>query len=170
MTDSKLPTPYEQLGGRERVIALAQCFYDVMEQTEPELTAIHDLEHGKVSARSRERFALFLVGWLGGPQDYIAQNGHPRLRMRHARVAIDSFMRDAWLRAMAGAMDKQEIRGEIRAFLDTRFRELADFMRNTADQKRQASSETSQSDPSRVTRSQQPTEEPGITLRRRSDT
>ena len=78
----------------------------------------------------RARFALFLVGWLGGPQDYVAQHGHPRLRMRHMHVAVDERMRDAWLRCMEQALDQRSVTGPLRAFLDERFAEVADFMRN----------------------------------------
>src|SRR3954464_14329269 len=89
-------TPYDLLGGREPALALAHAFYDAMERDEPELTALHRrAEHGGVDPEVRDRFALFLVGWLGGPQDYVARHGHPRLRMRHARVPIDERMRDA---------------------------------------------------------------------------
>ncbi|HEX2734612.1 MAG TPA: group II truncated hemoglobin [Polyangiaceae bacterium] len=123
--------PYDQIGGRQAVLELAERFYDIMEQTEPALTALHQLdEQGRISRRSRDRFALFLVGWLGGPQDYIAENGHPRLRMRHARVAVNIAMRDAWLRCMERAMDDRGVAGELRAFLSPRFAEVADFMRN----------------------------------------
>src|SRR4051794_11467267 len=76
--------PYEEIGGREKVLALAERFYDVMERAEPALAALHELDsQGKVSRRSRSRFGSFLVGWLGGPDDYVRENGHPRLRMRH---------------------------------------------------------------------------------------
>ena len=74
--------------------------------------------------------AALLVGWLGGPQTYMQTHGHPRLRMRHGHVAIDVAMRDAWLRSMTAAMNDQGITGEVRAFLDARFAELADFLRN----------------------------------------
>ena len=122
-----------------------------MEREEPELTALHRLtevgsrgacgagpataavinsEVGRVHPEVRERFALFLVGWLGGPQDYVAQHGHPRLRMRHMHVPVDERMRDAWLRSMSRALDECGVTGELRAFLDQRFAEVADFMRN----------------------------------------
>ena len=48
---------------------------------------------------NREKFALYFIGWLGGPQEYVARFGHPRLRMRHGRVPVDSAGRDAWMRA-----------------------------------------------------------------------
>ncbi len=123
--------PYEQIGGREAVERLAERFYDLMEEREPELTALHQQDGpGKVSRRSRDRFAQFLVGWLGGPQDYVAANGHPRLRMRHARVRVDVAMRDAWLRCMNQAMRDEAVPPELESFLRQRFAEVADFMRN----------------------------------------
>ncbi|MCB9716603.1 MAG: cyanoglobin [Myxococcales bacterium] len=131
MTDE---TPYGLLGGRERVLAIVTAFYDAMERDEPELTALHDCPTpGRVSPGTRERFGLFLVGWLGGPQEYMERHGHPRLRMRHARVPIDVAMRDAWLRCMSTALDHCAVEGPVRGFLDQRFAEVADFLRNRAE-------------------------------------
>jgi hemoglobin len=125
--------PFEALGGAEPVRRLAARFYDVMDEREPALARLHPLdEHGRVAPGARERFALFLVGWLGGPQEYVARFGHPRLRMRHGRVPVDAAMRDAWLRCMAAAMDAEGVDGEVRRFLDGRFAEVADFLRNVA--------------------------------------
>ena len=113
------------------MLVLAETFYDQMELTEPALTAVHEQDTpGRIARRSRDRFALFLVGWLGGPQDFIAQHGHPRLRRRHQHVKIGTELRDAWLRCMSAAMDQRAIGGDVRAFLDERFGEVADFMRN----------------------------------------
>ncbi|HRI64908.1 MAG TPA: group II truncated hemoglobin [Polyangium sp.] len=131
MSESSELTPFDRLGGESAVRELCEHFYDVMDRDEPALARLHPLDHrGKVSRESRDRFALFLIGWLGGPQDYIAQHGHPRLRMRHARVPVDIAMRDAWLRAMHTAMDETNTPAELRSFLETRFAEVADFMRN----------------------------------------
>lgn len=111
--------------------ALVERFYDAMSEHEPALARLHPCdEQGRVSRGSRDRFALFLIGWLGGPQDYIAQHGHPRLRMRHGHFPVDVAMRDAWLRSMTAAMDAEQIRGDVRAFLDARFADVADFLRN----------------------------------------
>ena len=128
--DASTP-PYALLGGRAEVEALASAFYDAMERDEPELTRLHRLNaNGGVAAEVRERFASFLVGWLGGPDDYVAAHGHPRLRMRHARVPVDERMRDAWLRCMQTALDARGVQGDLRGFLERRFAEVADFMRN----------------------------------------
>jgi hemoglobin len=124
-------TPYELIGGAPRVRELVEVFYDWMGVHEPALAKLHALDaDGRVDRGSRDRFAMFLCGWLGGPDDYVQQHGHPRLRMRHARVAVDVPMRDAWLRAMTAAMNQLAITGELRVFLDGRFADVADFMRN----------------------------------------
>jgi hemoglobin len=125
-------TPYALVGGADRVRSLVEQFYDVMSDREPALAKLHRCTpEGRVDRYSRDRFALFLIGWLGGPQDYTAQHGHPRLRMRHARVPVDPAMRDAWLRCMTAAMDAEQITGGVRGFLDARFAEVANFLRNT---------------------------------------
>lgn len=126
-----METPYAQIGGRDAVLTLSERFYDIMEQREPVLADLHERDaDGKISRRSRDRFGLFLLGWLGGPDDYVQQNGHPRLRMRHARVAVNVAMRDAWLRCMNAAMAECGVPEAVRGFLEQRFFEVADFMRN----------------------------------------
>jgi hemoglobin len=123
-------TPYHRLG-EDACRRLAARFYDVMDEREPALVAIHEqAPPGRVSPRSRERFAAFLVEWLGGPKGYSTAHGHPRLRMRHAHVRVDAAQRDAWLRCMRAAMEEVVLDAEVRAFLDVRFAELADFLRN----------------------------------------
>lgn len=129
--DERLLTPYDLLGGKQTVERLAHAFYDAMEEQEPELTALHDLKApGKVTDDVRAWFASFLVMWTGGPDDYMNERGHPRLRQRHSRVPINIAMRDAWLRAMSVAMDRCEVQGPARDYLNSRFAEVADFLRN----------------------------------------
>jgi hemoglobin len=124
-------TPYALIGGTDRVRALVERFYDVMSEREPVLARLHECDaDGRVARGPRDRFGLFLIGWLGGPDDYVEQHGHPRLRMRHGRVPVDVAMRDAWLRCMTTAMDDTAVTGPVRDFLDARFAEVADFLRN----------------------------------------
>ena len=126
-------TPFSRIG-EAKVTLLVEKFYDAMSEREPALARAHSCDaDGKVDRGSRDRFRLFLIGWLGGPDDYVQQHGHPRLRMRHARVPVDSAMRDAWLRCMAVGLDAAEITGDVRSFLDARFAEVADFLRNRPD-------------------------------------
>jgi hemoglobin len=129
-----MDTPFQGLGGSAAVLELVGRFYDIMESTEPELARLHELDAtGKISARNRERFGAFLVGWLGGPDDYVRQHGHPRLRMRHMHVPVDIAQRDAWLRCMNAALDERDPPPALRELLRKRFAEVADFLRNVAE-------------------------------------
>lgn len=124
-------TPFALLGGEPVVRRIVERFYALMARDEPALARLHPCDaEGRVEQTSQDRFALFFIGWLGGPQDYIAAHGHPRLRMRHARVAVDVAMRDAWMRAMGKALDEEGIAGPLRSFLDERLGEVAEMMRN----------------------------------------
>ena len=71
------------------------------------------------------------MGWLGGPQHYMQQHGHPRLRMRHGHLPVNVPHRDAWVRSMQRALDARGVQGALRRFLDERFVQVADFLRNT---------------------------------------
>ncbi len=122
---------YELMGGSEKIRAVIETFYEEMFLNEPALTKLHRLDpDGRVAKPMREKVALYLIGWMGGPQDYVAQNGHPRLRMRHFHVQVDKAMSEAWMRSMKSAFEKHQVTGEVRAFLEEKLTALADHMRN----------------------------------------
>ena len=134
-SDGYVPTPedapFHRMGKEAGIRALVKTFYDTMEQTEPALTRTHALDRdGHIPDAFRNRFGMFLIGWLGGPQEYIERYGHPRLRARHSAVRVDEAMRDAWLRCMKAALDAHGVTGGVRTYLDQRFAEVADFLRN----------------------------------------
>lgn len=122
-------TPFAMLGGQVAVDALARAFYDHMER-DSDVAGVRSLHPGDLTG-SREKFRMFLTGWLGGPQLYAEAYGHPRLRMRHAPFAIDDERIGEWLVCMGRAMDDGGIDGPIRSFLDERFTHVAHFLRNT---------------------------------------
>lgn len=123
--------PFEMIGGADTVHRITESFYDRMQEVEPRLAALHACDpDGRISEDPRRKFELFLVEWLGGPKVYSPVHGHPRLRMRHARFPVDDEMIRAWLSCMMHALDATNIDGPVRAFLDTRFTDLANFMKN----------------------------------------
>ena len=85
----------------------------------------------KNTSKTREKFFMFLSGWLGGPPLYEMKWGHPQLRMRHSPFSIGEYEAQEWMRCMRIAMEDVGIAGQLRSFLDTRFDELALHMRNT---------------------------------------
>ena len=122
------PTPYELIGGEAGICRLVDRFYDLMDSA-PEAVHVRALHATSLTA-SREKLRLFLTGWTGGPQLYVARHGHPRLRMRHFPFAIGARERDEWLWCMDRALDEQEMPPELRAHLHERLHALADHMRN----------------------------------------
>ena len=125
--------PFEMLGGEDAVHTLTERFYDRMREAEPKLADLHACDpDGRVSEEPRRKFELFLVEWLGGPRVYSSVHGHPRLRMRHAHIPVDDDMIRAWIACMMHALDTMRISPPLRAFLDTRFADLARFMKNRA--------------------------------------
>lgn len=81
-------------------------------------------------AGAEERLRLFLIGRFGGPQTYIEQRGHPRLRMRHAPYHIDGAARDRWMQLMGRALDEAALPPDVDALLRPFFDGVATFMRN----------------------------------------
>jgi hemoglobin len=132
MTSDATPqpkTPFEWIGGEEKVKALVERFYDLMDLE----SAYADLRqsHGTELARARQNLFWFLCGWLGGPPHYESRFGHPRLRARHMPFAIATKERDQWLACMDQAMGEVGVPEELRARLRESFYKTADWMRNT---------------------------------------
>ena len=126
-------TPFACLGGEERVKALVERFYDLME-LEPGYTALR-AAHGNTLENARQRLFWFLCGWLGGPQHYTERFGHPRLKMRHLPQntgggSIGIAERDQWLACMDQAMVETGVDEALRVRLNTSFFQTADWMRN----------------------------------------
>ena len=121
-------TPYELLGGESGVRDLVDRFYDYMD-TEPEAVEVRQL-HAKSLRASRDKLFLFLSGWLGGPDLYVQQYGHPMLRRRHLPFAIGVRERDQWMHCMRKALNDMPIEETLKQKLERAFMATADHMRN----------------------------------------
>ncbi|GJM05177.1 MAG: hypothetical protein DHS20C09_11680 [marine bacterium B5-7] len=122
------PLPFERIGGDEGLKQLVKSFYDNMD-TMPDAKLIRDL-HPKDLRSSREKFFMFLSGWMGGPDRYIAAFGHPRLRARHLPFPIGTEERDQWLMCMRKALDELVIDTMFKEQLMSSFTQTADHMMN----------------------------------------
>jgi hemoglobin len=121
-------TPFEWIGGEDRVKALVERFYDLMD-LEPGYAALRS-SHGNTLSGARDKLFWFLCGWLGGPQHYTDRFGHPMLRARHMPFSIGILERDQWLACMDQAMGETGVPEDLRARLKTSFFQTADWMRN----------------------------------------
>ena len=79
---------------------------------------------------AEKRLADFIVYRFGGPQTYIEERGHPRLRGRHMPFAIGEAERDRWMKLMVEAMTEVEIPQAEAAIIAAFFAQVADMMRN----------------------------------------
>jgi hemoglobin len=112
--------------GEEGFARLVGSFYrqvaadDVLGPLYPE----HDF------AGAEERLRNFLIFRFGGPQHYIEQRGHPRLRMRHAPFPVDQAARDRWMKLMENALAQVEMPEEAKQILRSYFESTATAMMN----------------------------------------
>jgi hemoglobin len=81
-------------------------------------------------AGAEERLRDFLIGRFGGPQRYIEQRGHPRLRMRHTPFAIDTAARNQWVMLMDRALEDAKLPEDVTSLLREFFHGVATFMIN----------------------------------------
>lgn len=81
-------------------------------------------------AGAEERLKDFLVGRFGGPQRYIEQRGHPRLRMRHMPFTLDQRARDRWVQLMERALAEAALPAESEQVLCAFFHHMATFLIN----------------------------------------
>ena len=116
---------YQAIGeeGFERLVA---AFYRQVPQDDllGPMYPAHDL------AGSEQRLRDFLIYRFGGPQRYIEQRGHPRLRMRHAPFPIGVDARDRWVQLMTRALEEATLPCDAAEFLKSFFDAMATFLMN----------------------------------------
>lgn len=81
-------------------------------------------------AAAEKRLRDFLIYRFGGPQRYIEERGHPRLRARHMPFQIDRAARDNWMRLMNNAFAEAALPSEAERPLRAFFDQMSTFMIN----------------------------------------
>lgn len=87
---------------------------------------------GRDMAAAEKRLRDFLIYRFGGPQNYIEERGHPRLRMRHSPFIINEAGRNRWMELMNNAFAAVAIADEPAAVLKSFFAGTATAMINRA--------------------------------------
>ena len=123
-------TTYELIGGAEKLRELVDRFYDLMDLEEG-YQGIRVMHPADLST-SREKLYMFLSGWMGGPDLFVQQYGHPRLKARHLPFPIGLSERDQWLQCMRQALKETGVNGLLFQRLMQSFFTTADWMRNQA--------------------------------------
>lgn len=131
MTQHTEPTDsvYARLGGENGIRTLVDRFYALMDEL-PEAYAVRGLHPDSLQGSADSLF-MFLSGWFGGPPLFMADRGHPRLRVRHAPYAIGPIERDEWLLCMQLALDEQVADLDLRDAIWQAFVSMAEHLVNS---------------------------------------
>lgn len=101
-------------------------FYYLVEQD----SRISHLFPGDFSETSRKQ-KQFLTQFLGGPNLYTQEHGHPMLKRRHLDFIITNHERDAWLENMYKALQHADFPEGVGDYLYERLRLTANHMVNS---------------------------------------
>lgn len=95
-------TPFYRLGGAPVFEAIANRFYDLMDQ-DPAYAALRAM-HAPDLTPMRESLPGFLAGWAGGPRDWFDANPGRCMVRLHKPFTIDADTAGQWAEAMQRAI------------------------------------------------------------------
>ena len=104
----KYPIPFEELGS-EKLSKLMHAFYARVAK-HPALKPIFPEDLTETIRKQIQ----FQTQYLGGPNLYTEEHGHPMMRARHMHFKITPDRAQAWLECMAEAMDEIGLEGKFR--------------------------------------------------------
>ena len=102
--------PYEEIGA-EKLSELIDLFYSKV-AVHPDLIPIFPADLSETARKQKQ----FMTQYLGGPNLYSEEHGHPMMKARHNPFPITPLRADAWLACMSEAMDEVKLEGRIREF------------------------------------------------------
>lgn len=127
MSDNPPRTPYQILG-EDGIRRLTGAFYDIMDRT-PEAAGIRAM-HARDLAPMKEKLALYLIGWMGGPPLYAQKYGSVCMTEPHEPYHIGPEERDQWLLCMDLALAETGASEELVQMLKVPLFRIADAVRN----------------------------------------
>ncbi len=124
-------TPYVRLGREAGIRLLIERFYGFMD-TLPEASGIRAM-HAADLAPMTEKLAVFLTGWMGGPEKYRERFGRVIIPAAHEPFSIGSHERDQWLLCMRRALESVQAEEDLIELLMPRFTQMAEMCRTRRD-------------------------------------
>ena len=121
-------TPYYVIGGEQAIHQLVERFYFYMD-TLPEVQSIRAIHQPDLGSAKSKLFK-FLSGWLGGPDLFVQEYGHPMLRARHLPFVIGESERDQWMLCMNKAIAEIPMNPILETNLKNALQDLATHMIN----------------------------------------
>src|SRR4051794_8213830 len=124
----KVVIPYEEIGA-ETLALLVDTFYGKVGK-HPKLIPIFPNDLTETARKQKQ----FLTQYLGGPNIYSQEHGHPMLKARHFPFPITRDRAQAWLECMSEAMDEVGLEGPFRDQFFKRLVLTANHMVNQPDE------------------------------------
>jgi hemoglobin len=95
-------TPFYALGGAPIFTAIAERFYDLMDE-DPAYARLRAM-HAPDLAPMRQSLPGFLAGWAGGPRDWFETTPRRCMMSLHRPMTIDRDVAGQWAEAMERAI------------------------------------------------------------------
>ena len=102
-------------GGEMGIRKLVNNFFDRM-STDGRFRTIYDLHPDDIDI-SRDKLALFLCGWLGGPKLFSQKYGSIGIPRAHQHLPITEVERDMWLTCMTESVAEQPFEEDFKKYL-----------------------------------------------------
>lgn len=112
--------------GEERLHRMIDTFYGYVSQDEI-LLKIFPQNWDEIAYKQK----LFQTQFLGGPNLYIQEFGHPMMRARHMPFRITEIEKEAWLKNMRRAMQDVKLEPELQEAMMERYEMVGQMMVNT---------------------------------------
>lgn len=119
--------PYEEIGA-EKLSQLIDLFYAKV-AVHPDLYPIFPDDLTETARKQKQ----FQTQFLGGPNLFSEEHGHPMMRARHMPFPITTTRAKAWLACMSAAMDEVALDEKIRDIYFKRLEITAMHMVNKED-------------------------------------
>ena len=124
LSPPSIHSPFQKLGGEAGVRALAQRFFQLMDEL-PEAWAVRHRHPEDLSA-CEQHLHDYLCDWLGGPPLPDADRPLHRPPQKPASTVIDPQLRDEWLLCMRLALAERVQDQSFRIALQMAFEQMAD--------------------------------------------
>ena len=106
---------YRAADGQAGIRKLVDSFFDLM-GSDPRYRVIFDW-HPQNKEEARDKLALFLCGWMGGPKPFVEKYGPIRIPQAHQHLSITALERDLWLECMGHALQRQDYPAALKDYL-----------------------------------------------------
>lgn len=120
---------YQAAGGKTGVRKLVDCFFGHM-GSNPKYRVIFDW-HPEDKEVSRDKLALFLCGWMGGPRLFVEKYGSISIPGAHKHLKVTELERDLWLDCMSLALAQQDYPAALVDYLSQQLFIPAERIRQT---------------------------------------